>query len=390
MPLTGSRCALLVLVCVLFASPPATAERREIRIEGPPTPIPATEDAKWLIPIRVVNDLDVGIVGDSLACEVEDLDPGITGAGRHVQGTSSAIAQIMKALGQRDSTTITFHGLASCERARLTFRLYAHTTTGEAYQATCQAQTGPSLIARSFTSTFIEDKDQRIETVLIGERWPRGPSPAILLVHPEGSHARRMIPIAWSLTSAGYTVMLVSLPGYGQSTGPSDFAGPASVRALNLAMDELLRAPLVDSSRVAVWGISRGASAAAMLAARRHDIAALVLQSGVFDPASAYRSSKSDSLRHALDSKEAKSHGGWNARSSLRVASKIKAPALFIHGDRDTEVVSNQSVDLAGKLRAAGGEVQVQIVPQAGHSVPSSISYPFVTAFLKPILKPSR
>jgi len=198
-----------------------------------------------------------------------------------------------------------------------------------------------------------------------------------------------MIPVAWSLSNAGYAVMSVSLPGYGQSTGPADFGGPSSVRALGLALDALRRSPQVDSTRVAVWGISRGATAAAMLASQRHDLTALVLQSGVFDPASAYRTSKSDSMRHALD-KEGKTSGGWNARSSLRVANRIKVPVLFVHGERDSEAVSNQSVDLAGKLRAQGGEVQVQIVPGVGHAVPSAASYPLVTGFLKPYLKPTK
>jgi pimeloyl-ACP methyl ester carboxylesterase len=375
----------------LFALATASwgTENSGVRIQCPPGPVAATEDAKWRIPIRVFNDLEVGLLPDSLSCVVDDLDPGITGAGRRAQGTSTAITQVMKPLGQRDSTTVTFTGLASCERARLTFRLFAHNSQGAPYEATSHVETGPSLIARSFPSNFIDDQGRRIETVFIAERWPQRLSPAILLIHPEGSHARRMIPVAWNLSSAGYTIMMVSLPGYGQSTGPSDFAGPASVRALGLALDALRKSPQVDPSRIAVWGISRGATAAALLAAQRKDITALVLQSGVFDPASAYRATRSDSLRHALDH-EGKSNGGWNARSALRVANRIQTPVLFVHGDRDSEVVSNQAVDLAGKLRAAGGEVQVQVLPGVGHAVPSSLSYPLVTAFLKPYLKPAR
>lgn len=385
---TASPLILGLSFLLFIAAAPAGAERPGVRIVCPPAAVTATDDAKWRVGIKVINDMEVGILGDSLTCEVDDLDPGITGAGRHFQGTTTTVSQVMKSLGHRDSTTITFTGYASCDRARLTFRLFGHSTTGEPYQATCSVETAPSLVSRSFPSTFIEDKGKRIETVFISERWPRDTSPAILLVHPEGSHARRMLPLAWNLVNVGYSVMMVSLPGYGQSTGPSDFGGPATLRALGLALDALRRSPQVDSTRIGIWGISRGATAAALLAAQR-PLTALVLQSGVFDPSTAYRATRSDSLRRALD-KEGKSNGGWNARSAIKVAHRIKTPVLFIHGEADTEAVANQSLDLAGKLRASGGTVQMQLVPKVGHAVPSSVSYPFVTAFLKPYLKPAR
>jgi pimeloyl-ACP methyl ester carboxylesterase len=379
----------LFIVPFLLAAPSFAANLQGVRVVCPSYAIEGTEDAKWRVPIKVLNDLDVGVFGDSLACEVEDLDPGLTGSGRRFHGTSNAITSVMKSLGQRDSATINFTGLASCERAHLTFHLFTHTADGVAYESRGTCTTAPSLIARSFPSTFIEDKGRRIETVLVPERWPQGSSPGILIVHPEGSHARRLLPMAWSLCNAGYTVMMVSLPGYGQTTGPADFGGPASVHAVSRALDALLRATQVDSTRIAVWGISRGATVAALLAAERPKLAALVLQSGLFEPATAYRATQSDSLRRALD-REGKSEGGWSRRSALRVARRIRMPVLFIHGDHDLEVVSNQSIDLAAKLRAAGGDVQLELVPGGEHALPSSVTYPMVMAFLKPRLRPIR
>jgi dipeptidyl aminopeptidase/acylaminoacyl peptidase len=65
-------------------------------------------------------------------------------------------------------------------------------------------------------------------------------------------------------------------------------------------------------------------------------------------------------------------------------------PVLFIHGDQDSVAIANQSVDLAGKLRAAGRDARLELVPGVGHAVPSAVSYPLVLTFLKPILKPAR
>src|SRR5262245_54706742 len=118
---SGLRLTLALPLFLLLATSPASlgAENQGLRIQCPPAPVPATEDAKWKVPIRVYNDLGVGIAPDSLQCIVDDLDPGITGSGRRTQGTSNGITQVMKPLGQYDSTTVTFTGLASCERARL-------------------------------------------------------------------------------------------------------------------------------------------------------------------------------------------------------------------------------------------------------------------------------
>jgi len=198
-----------------------------------------------------------------------------------------------------------------------------------------------------------------------------------------------MLPLAWTLANAGYSVMLVSLPGYGQSTGPADFGGPASVRAGARAFDALRRAPQADSNPVAIWAFSRGATAAALLATQRRDLTAIVLQSGIYDPASAYRATRSDSIRRALDT-QAKSDGGWSRRSALRAADRWRAPVLFIHGDRDSEAVADQAMDLAGRLRAKGNDVKTELMPGAGHALPLTDTYPLVTNFLKPILKPRR
>src|SRR5438552_9551449 len=386
---SSPRSILSLALLLLVLSPAAAAERGGLRLIFMPAPYQATESAEWRVPIKVINDLDDGLFGDSLWCETEDLDPGITGAGRRTRGSSNAISTVMKSLGEHDSTVVTFAGIANCEHARLTFHLFAHTASGEVHEGSGRCETAPSLIARSFHSSFLVDKGRQIETVLVPDRLPQGTSPGLLLVHPEGSHARRMLPLAWTLANAGYSVMLVSLPGYGQSTGPADFGGPASVRAVARAFDALRRAPQVDSNRVAIWAFSRGATAAALLATQRRDLTAIVLQSGIYDPASAYRATRSDSIRRALDT-QAKSDGGWSRRSALRAADRWRAPVLFIHGDRDSEAVADQAMDLAGRLRAKGNDVKTELMPGAGHALPLTDTYPLVTSFLKPILKPRR
>src|SRR5437867_3716736 len=85
---------------LLIASNALGADRGGLRLVFPPLPVAATEDSKWRVPIMVFNDLDQGVFGDSLACEIHDLDPGLTGAGRLTRGTSAAISSVLKSLGE--------------------------------------------------------------------------------------------------------------------------------------------------------------------------------------------------------------------------------------------------------------------------------------------------
>src|SRR5262245_61739030 len=149
-PVLGAALALL-----LAAVPAARADRGGIRLSFAPMIVNATEDSQWRIPIKVINDLDAGVFGDSMRCDIEDLDPGLTRAGRLSTATSNAVAAVMKSLGRRDSSVITYTGGAVAERARLTFHLYVRTAEGEVHEGVGSCEVGPSMIARSFQSSFI-------------------------------------------------------------------------------------------------------------------------------------------------------------------------------------------------------------------------------------------
>ena len=141
---SSPRSILSLALLLLVLSPAAAAERGGLRLIFMPAPYQATESAEWRVPIKVINDLDDGLFGDSLWCETEDLDPGITGAGRRTRGSSNAISTVMKSLGEHDSTVVTFAGIANCEHARLTFHLFAHTASGEVHEGSGRCETAPS------------------------------------------------------------------------------------------------------------------------------------------------------------------------------------------------------------------------------------------------------
>jgi pimeloyl-ACP methyl ester carboxylesterase len=368
---------------------PATVRAAQVVLVAPQSPVVASENFQWLVPLKVINGLEVGIYGDSVSCLIEDLDPGQTHTSRFQRVNSTEVVKVLQSLGQFDSTVVRYQAPAFAEHAKLTFTLYTHTQAGERHQSTATCETEPGITSKRFRSELMMGKSGRVETVTVPEPWPLGGSPGVMIVHPEGTHARKLIGLGWYVANLGATVMLVSQPGYGLSDGKPDVAGPGTVDALSRALDALRRTTGVDSTRIVIWGISTGATSAALLAARRHDITGLVLQSGLYDLDAVYRESADDSLKRALD-KEGGGKNGWRKRSPTLVASNIHGSVLLIHGEKDAYAPADQATAFADKLRAAGVDVRTEVLPNTGHGISMEGAMPLVRPFLRELIRLDR
>ena len=156
---------------------------------------------------------------------------------------------------------------------------------------------------------------------------------AVLLIHDEGQHARSLIPLAAWLAGRGYSVGIVSMPGYGLSDGTADPAGQSTLEAVDAAFEALEHTPRVNGSRVAVWGAGGGATAAVLFAARHPEARALIAQSGSYD---------------------------------LATAGRIKAAVLVVHGEKDALNPAAQAHAFADALKARGVDVETRFLPAGG------------------------
>ena len=228
----------------------------------------------------------------------------------------------------------------------------------------------------------------------------RGPWPVILFVHghqfpdqpggrvfaepvgPAGlgrSRLRRM-------ADRGYLAAAVSQPGYGGSAGPPDFCGPRTQTAIHRALDHLLAHRAADPARVVVFGVSRGAIAASMVATRDTRITALVLVAGLYDLGEAYPTGDP-----GLDANIAQEAGttpdAVAARSALRHADGIGAATLILHGEADTQGRSaDQARRLATALRANGTPARLHLHADTGHRIPIAAIWQQVDAFLVDVI----
>ncbi len=241
---------------------------------------------------------------------------------------------------------------------------------------------------------FLENPAALGETVeYFWEKPPgEGPFPALLFLHgyqqrgPGRIGARAFV--NWGVLEEyarkGIIAIAVSQPGFGQSTGDPDFCGPRTQAAVKAVIDRFQQMKFVDSDRVGIEGISRGAVVAAMVATQQR-LSALVLISGVY---SFDRLSGNPRWPLATDFRQ-ETHQSISAsidRSAIDHVKEIRTPTLILAGANDPYAPVEQAKQFATALRLLNVPVRLTIFPEAGHNIPLAAREPLVNAFLRKYL----
>lgn len=220
---------------------------------------------------------------------------------------------------------------------------------------------------------------------------PRG---AILFIH--GNQGGRRIGAREAVDSGALlrlcsgldiTAAAVSQPGFGASEGPPDFCGPGTQGAIASALSFLRAQPQVDRKRIVLYGYSRGAVAAAMVATRDTGLRALILAAGVYDLEAAYRDA-SPGIRWAIEQEAGTTDEAFAARSALRYADRIEAETLLLHGRHDDRAPVGQAEQLAGALTAAGTPVKLRTF-DCGHQIPGELRRGALRPLLETVFRPA-
>lgn len=99
---------------------------------------------------------------------------------------------------------------------------------------------------------------------------------AIALLHGSGGDRRSSLPEAEILSAAGYGVLLLDMPGHGESEGDVDW-GEGARAALGAALDFLREQPDADPERLGAVGFSMGGLTVAQVAASDARLRAVAL-----------------------------------------------------------------------------------------------------------------
>ncbi|MDH2543852.1 prolyl oligopeptidase family serine peptidase [Acinetobacter baumannii] len=209
--------------------------------------------------------------------------------------------------------------------------------------------------------------------------------PAIIFLHgiqkdKQGAKAFVHSGLLNEYSKKNFFSFAVSMSGYGESSGKSDFCGKASqtnlVQAINFARSQ----PHVDPNKVAVVGISCGASIANVVA-NSGKINALILVSGFYDFKGMYaewsshtRTLPSNVMNEINESiaTEKNIETASAARSSLPISSQYP-PTLILVGTKDPIVDPKQSIQLHQLLDSKGIPNSLELIQDAKHPVPANV-----------------
>lgn len=209
--------------------------------------------------------------------------------------------------------------------------------------------------------------------------------PAIIFLHgiqkdKQGAKAFVRSGLLNEYAKKNFFSFAVSMSGYGESSGKSDFCGKASqnnlVQAINFARSQ----PDVDPNKVAVVGISCGASIANVVA-NSAKINALILVSGFYDFKGMYAEWSSNTRAlpsHVMNeinqtiAAEKNIETASAARSSLLISSHYP-PTLILVDTKDPIIDPKQSIQLHQLLDSKGIPNTLELIQDAKHPVPTNV-----------------
>jgi len=193
------------------------------------------------------------------------------------------------------------------------------------------------------------------------------PLPAIIVLHgwaqPGVSGASRVEGAARRLAAQGYVALALSLRGWPPSSGWDD-CGTQQPDDIAKAADWLATLPGVNADAIGVLGFSLGGQVALLSGARSSRIKAIVAYFPITDIQRWRDTTSNIGIRYFYVPLVC---GTGDQNSPVHVAEQIHAPVLLIHGDRDTEVPTEQSLEMQEALRKANRHVELLIIGGGDH-----------------------
>lgn len=265
------------------------------------------------------------------------------------------------------------------------------------FAGSCPAQQEPDAILRQLETdgcaTAAGVKVCRYDYSVDGRRveaisfQPRadGPVPGVLMIPGYQRTAKNLVPLGVQLANNGFAGVAVSQPGFGGSEGPADYVGPRTIKVLKVGYEKLRKESWVDPKRMGVYGYSRGAIAASILALELPDLKAAVFGAGAYDFQRLYDEATLPGVRANMKAETGMSPAAVRERSPILRMDQLKCPVLILHGEEDKNVPVSQAILLRDRLTALHKEFEIKIFPGREHSIGPEVGTMTVDFFRRKI-----
>jgi dipeptidyl aminopeptidase/acylaminoacyl peptidase len=191
--------------------------------------------------------------------------------------------------------------------------------------------------------------------------------PAIIVLHgwarPGVSGAAQVEGTARRLSEQGYVTLALSMRGWPPSSGWDD-CGTRQPDDVAKAADWLATLPGVNAGSIGVLGFSLGGQVALLSGTRSDRIKAIVAYFPITDVQRWGDTTSNSAIRYFYVPLVC---GTGDQNSPVHIAERIHAPVLLIHGDRDTEVPTEQSLGMRDALQKANRQVELLIIAGGDH-----------------------
>ena len=194
-----------------------------------------------------------------------------------------------------------------------------------------------------------------------------GKFPGLMMIPGHQGRATVFISLGVVYAQQGFACFSVGQPGSGKTQVELDFVGPKTVKAMIAGYKRFQREPYVDPAKMGIFGYSRGAMAAALMATKLKGVKAVVLGAGVYDFKKAYDDVKIEGIRQNMLAETGMTEKAIRDRSAVLQADRITAPVLILHGEKDENVPVSQALLMRDRLVELKKDFEIKLFPDAKH-----------------------
>ncbi|MBT8118888.1 MAG: alpha/beta fold hydrolase [Gammaproteobacteria bacterium] len=213
-------------------------------------------------------------------------------------------------------------------------------------------------------------KDITLEGYLVSSDNTSYASTVIIILHgwfsEDVNGARAYLSYANRLASAGFTAITVSMRGW-PDTGGIDDCGHKQSLDLVEAVEWLKNRSALQLSNIGIVGFSQGGQVSLLTTAKSDQLDFTVAYFPVTDINAWQKSSNIKGITHDYIPNTCAQAPGKELKSPINHVRSISTPVLFIHGDEDLRVPTEQSISMVDKMKQMNKYSELLIIKAAGH-----------------------